>query len=106
MRCMLRRFAPMRRGCSLIRAGSDEWQWDINLREIARVWKGGCIIRARFLDSIMQAFEKSAQPAQPAAQFRVHSQIKSSERAWRKVIQVAIETGIPVPLTVRVVIVF
>ena len=43
---------------SLIRAGSQEWEWNINLREMARIWKGGCIIRARFLDSIMRAFER------------------------------------------------
>ncbi len=84
-------------GMSLIRAGSDEWQWDINLREIARVWKGGCIIRARFLDSIMQAFE--SQPSLPNLLLNSEftAWIQRSERAWRKVIQVAIETGIPVP---------
>ena len=43
---------------SLIAAGAREWNWKINLCEIARIWKGGCIIRALLLDSIMQAFER------------------------------------------------
>ncbi|HUP46029.1 MAG TPA: NADP-dependent phosphogluconate dehydrogenase [Thermoanaerobaculia bacterium] len=45
-------------GMALIRAGSSEWNWNIDLREIARIWKAGCIIRARFLDAIMQAYGK------------------------------------------------
>ncbi|MEJ7711997.1 MAG: hypothetical protein WKF84_19530 [Pyrinomonadaceae bacterium] len=45
-------------GMNLIRAGSEEYNWDISLREMARIWKGGCIIRARFLDTIMRAYER------------------------------------------------
>src|SRR5262249_37453987 len=43
-------------GMSLIRAGGEAYKWTMDLKEIARIWKGGCIIRARFLDSIMNAF--------------------------------------------------
>ena len=50
-------------GMSLIAAGAREWNWKISLREMARIWKGGCIIRALLLDSIMQAFDR--QPALP-----------------------------------------
>ncbi len=84
-------------GMSLIRAGSNEWQWNINLREMARIWKGGCIIRARFLNSIMRAFER--QPGLPNllldAEFL--SWIHKAERSWRKVIGIAVAGGIPVP---------
>src|SRR5207237_1136652 len=45
-------------GMSLIQAGSDEYKWNISLKEMARIWKGGCIIRALFLDDIMRAFDK------------------------------------------------
>src|SRR5213078_264310 len=45
-------------GMALIQAGSREWNWSINMREMARIWKAGCIIRARFLDSIMRAYER------------------------------------------------
>jgi 6-phosphogluconate dehydrogenase len=43
-------------GMNLIRAGSENWNWDINLGETARIWKGGCIIRAQFLGKISDAY--------------------------------------------------
>src|SRR5204862_881224 len=46
-------------GMALIQAGSHEWNWNIDMREMARIWKAGCIIRAKFLDSIMQAYERN-----------------------------------------------
>src|SRR3954454_6043191 len=46
-------------GMGLIRAGSVEYKWNINLKEMARIWKAGCIIRAALLDTIMQAYEKA-----------------------------------------------
>jgi len=84
-------------GMSLIRAGSDEWRWNINLREIGRIWKGGCIIRARFLDSIMRAFER--QPSLPnlLLDSDFMRSIQRSEGPWRKVIAAAVQLGIPVP---------
>jgi 6-phosphogluconate dehydrogenase len=45
-------------GMSLIQAGSAEYKWNISLKEMARIWTGGCIIRARFLKDIMRAFEQ------------------------------------------------
>ena len=84
-------------GMSLIRAGSDEWKWDINLREMARIWKGGCIIRARFLDSIMRAFER--QPDLPNllldAEFKAC--LQRFEGAWRKLIATVVQMGISIP---------
>jgi 6-phosphogluconate dehydrogenase len=46
-------------GMQLIRAGSDAYKWNISLKEMARIWKGGCIIRARLLDNIMRAYERA-----------------------------------------------
>ena len=64
---------------------------------MARIWKGGCIIRARFLDSIMRAFER--QPGLPNllldAEFM--SWLQRLEGAWRKLIATAVQMGIPVP---------
>jgi 6-phosphogluconate dehydrogenase len=45
-------------GMALVAAASDEYGWGITPRELARIWKGGCIIRARFLDRMMQAYER------------------------------------------------
>jgi 6-phosphogluconate dehydrogenase len=84
-------------GMSLISAGAREWDWEIDLREIARIWKGGCIIRALLLDPIMQAFER--QPALPnlllGADFQ--SRITAAIPAWRKAVGVAAALGIPAP---------
>ncbi len=84
-------------GMSLIAAGSREWNWNINLREIARIWKGGCIIRALLLDPIMQAFER--RPALPNLLLDpdFQSRIQSALPAWRKVVGVTAALGIPAP---------
>ncbi len=84
-------------GMSLIRAGSIEWKWDINLREMARIWKGGCIIRARFLNTIMGAFER--QPGLPNLMLDAEcmSWLQRLEGAWRKLIATVVQMGIPVP---------
>ncbi len=84
-------------GMSLIRAGSEEWEWDINLRELARVWKGGCIIRARFLDSIMRAFDRHPDLPNLMLDSEFMSWIERSEQSWRRLIATAIHMGIPVP---------
>ena len=47
-------------GMNLIRAKSVEQGWDLDLGEMARIWKGGCIIRAAFLDRIKAAYDKDA----------------------------------------------
>jgi 6-phosphogluconate dehydrogenase len=84
-------------GMSLIRAGSHEWRWDINLRELARIWKGGCIIRARFLDSIMRAFERQPDIPNLLLDSEFMAGIRRAEPSWRKVIALAAEMGAPVP---------
>ncbi len=84
-------------GMSLIRAGSDEWEWEINLREIARIWKGGCIIRARFLDSIMRAFERQPDLPNLLLDYEFMTWMRRSEQSWRKLIAAAVQMGIAVP---------
>ena len=71
-------------GMNLIRAGSEEYHWDINLREMARIWKAGCIIRARFLDEIMQAYERQPATAESAARRRVPVDVTGGATAWRQ----------------------
>jgi 6-phosphogluconate dehydrogenase len=82
---------------NLIRAGSQEWQWDINLREIARIWNGGCIIRARFLDSIMRAYERHPELPNLLLDYDFMTWIRKSEHSWRRLISTAVGLGIPVP---------
>ena len=84
-------------GLSLIRAGSDEWKWDINLREMARIWKGGCIIRAGILNSIMRAFDRQPDLPNLLLDSEFARAIQRSEPAWRQIVASAIQMGIPVP---------
>jgi 6-phosphogluconate dehydrogenase len=83
-------------GFNLIRAGSDQWKWGINLSEMARIWKGGCIIRARFLDSIKTAYtrEPSLRNLLLDEDFRVWMQ--TAQSAWRACIGLAQQHGVPV----------
>jgi 6-phosphogluconate dehydrogenase len=84
-------------GMDLIRAGSEEWKWNINLREMARIWKGGCIIRARFLDSIMRAYERNPKLPNVLLDDEFVAAITRTDQAWREVIALAQSAGVPVP---------
>ena len=84
-------------GMSLLRAASHEYGYDLNLSEIARIWKGGCIIRARLLDQIQAAF--AAEPDLPnlmVAPAFVDA-LGSAQEDWRLVVQRARQMGVPCP---------
>ncbi len=84
-------------GMALIAKASADFNYNINLPEISRIWKGGCIIRAGFLDKIKKAFNDN--PALPnlllAPEFK--QSILDRQAAWREVLILANELGIPVP---------
>jgi 6-phosphogluconate dehydrogenase len=84
-------------GMSLIAAGSTEYRWGIDLREMARIWKGGCIIRARFLDDIMRAYQESPSLANLLLDSRFSERISESSGAWRRMVSFALQSGIAVP---------
>jgi len=84
-------------GMNLIRAGSETYDWHINLREMARIWKGGCIIRARFLDEIMRAFDESPEFANLMLDRQFRLTLRQCQPAWRRVAGTAQRLGIPVP---------
>jgi 6-phosphogluconate dehydrogenase len=84
-------------GMSLIAAGSATHDWKIDLREMARIWKGGCIIRARFLDTIFRAYEKNPKLENLVLDDTVRGEIARAEAKWRKVIGLAAAHGIPLP---------
>ncbi|HVD01525.1 MAG TPA: NADP-dependent phosphogluconate dehydrogenase [Candidatus Dormibacteraeota bacterium] len=74
-----------------------EYGWSLDLGAISTIWRGGCIIRARFLDRIKDAY--AADPSLPnlllAPYFR--DAVASAQDAWRRVVTIAIEIGVPVP---------
>jgi 6-phosphogluconate dehydrogenase len=84
-------------GMDLIRAGSEEYKWGINLTEMARIWKAGCIIRARLLDSIMQAYQRRHDLPNLLLDSEFQEEITSAQGDWRHVVSTAMLLGIPVP---------
>jgi 6-phosphogluconate dehydrogenase len=84
-------------GMALIAKASQEFKYNISLPESARIWKGGCIIRAGFLDKIRKAFAEN--PGLPnlllAPEFK--QSILDRQEAWREVLVLANKLGIPVP---------
>jgi len=84
-------------GMSLIRAGADSYKWHIDLKEIARIWKGGCIIRARFLDAIMNAFGRKPDLANLLLDEDFGGKVAKAQDGWRRVVGLAQQLGVPVP---------
>ena len=84
-------------GFNQIQVGSDEYHWGVTPGDLATIWRGGCIIRAKFLNRIKEAFD--AEPDLPtliaAPYFR--SAISSAIDGWRRVVVTATELGIPIP---------
>ncbi|CAL9599881.1 6-phosphogluconate dehydrogenase, NADP(+)-dependent, decarboxylating [Streptomyces sp. enrichment culture] len=84
-------------GFHQIRAGSEEYGWGIDLGAVASLWRGGCIIRAAFLDRIRAAYD--ARPDLPGllADAGFAQEIGAAQDDWRSVVAAAVAGGIPVP---------
>ena len=83
-------------GMNLIKAGSEEFAWKINLSEIARIWQGGCIIRAKFLGRIKEAYLRDPKLSNLLLDAEFKSQINQAQSSWRMVVSIAIQRGVPV----------
>jgi 6-phosphogluconate dehydrogenase len=84
-------------GFEHLRAGSKEFGWDLDLGALATIWRGGCIIRAQFLDRIKDAYAESPDlPNLLLAPF-FQDALASAQRAWRSVVKQAIDQGVPIP---------
>lgn len=84
-------------GFQLLREASREYDWDLRYGEIALMWREGCIIRARFLENIKEAYDKNQQLQNLLLDDYFRNAIETSQQGWRKVVSVAIKWGIPVP---------
>ena len=84
-------------GFQQIRTGSEEYGWGVDLGAVASIWRGGCIIRAEFLDRIRAAFD--AEPQLPTLLTAPHfaDALGGAQAAWRRVVATATASGIPVP---------
>ncbi|MBE9030108.1 decarboxylating NADP(+)-dependent phosphogluconate dehydrogenase [filamentous cyanobacterium LEGE 11480] len=84
-------------GMALLKAASEKYDYDLNLGECARIWKGGCIIRARFLDKIKKAFDEQPDLANLLLAPEFKQSVLDRQTAWREIIVAAAEYGIAVP---------
>ncbi|MBM7411467.1 6-phosphogluconate dehydrogenase [Clavibacter michiganensis] len=84
-------------GFDAIIAGAKEYGWDIDKGKVAEIWRGGCIIRAQFLNRIVEAYEKDAGLATLLEDPYFAKAVADGEQAWRRVVSVAALSGIPVP---------
>lgn len=84
-------------GMNLLRAKSDEKGWNLNFGELARIWKGGCIIRAVFLDRIKKAYQRNPNLASLIVDPEFAKEMVQRQGAWRRVVGLAISAGISTP---------
>jgi len=84
-------------GWNMIAAGSAEYGWDIDLGTMAVIWRGGCIIRAKFLDRIRAAYAGDPHLPTLLADPDFGSEVAAAQDAWRDVVATAIRAGVPVP---------
>jgi 6-phosphogluconate dehydrogenase len=83
-------------GLDLLATANADKNWGLDLGEIARIWKGGCIIRARFLRSIQQAYGKQKQLPNLLLDPELGGFLQKNQASWRKVVALAAERGVPV----------
>jgi 6-phosphogluconate dehydrogenase len=84
-------------GFEHLAAGSKEYHWNLDLGALATIWRGGCIIRAKFLDRIKDAYEDTPDlPSLLLAPF-FQKALADAQPAWRRVVKTAVEQGIPIP---------
>ncbi|HEY4989032.1 MAG TPA: NADP-dependent phosphogluconate dehydrogenase [Opitutaceae bacterium] len=84
-------------GFQLMRAGALEYGWKLNFGEIAKIWRGGCIIRAAFLQKITEAYASKPDLANLLLDPYFNKTFKKAQANWRKVIALAAECGVPAP---------
>jgi 6-phosphogluconate dehydrogenase len=84
-------------GFDQIAAASAEYDWNIDRGAMARIWRGGCIIRARFLNRITEAYERNPDLPLLLADDYFTEALSNSVAAWRRVVAGAAENGIPTP---------
>jgi 6-phosphogluconate dehydrogenase len=84
-------------GFEHIAAGSNEYGWGVDPGSLATIWRGGCIIRAKFLDRIKEAYEASPElPSLMLAPFFTEA-LAQAQASWRRVVNTAFDQGIPIP---------
>jgi 6-phosphogluconate dehydrogenase len=83
-------------GLEQIRAASEEYGWDVDIATVAKIWRGGCIIRARLLGQVSDEYAKGGLPSLLVAPTIVTG-LAERQDGWRRVVATAAAAGVPVP---------
>jgi 6-phosphogluconate dehydrogenase len=84
-------------GMELLRSGSTEYKWNLNVGDIATIWRGGCIIRAKFLNRIVDAYQRDVALHNLLLDRYFTRIIRKAQRNWRVAVSTAIKHGVAVP---------
>jgi 6-phosphogluconate dehydrogenase len=84
-------------GWNMMDVGSREYDWGIDLGRIATIWRGGCIIRAAFLDRIRTAYQANPELPTLLTDADFAKELEQAQDSWRNVVATAVRLGIPVP---------
>ncbi|MEU1393786.1 MULTISPECIES: NADP-dependent phosphogluconate dehydrogenase [unclassified Nonomuraea] len=84
-------------GFDQIAAASKEYGWDVDPGAMATIWRGGCIIRAKFLDRIRAAYDADRQLPTLLADPTFAAALNAAQDAWRRVVTTAVRIGVPTP---------
>lgn len=84
-------------GFQLMREAQKEYNWKLNFAEIAGIWRGGCIIRARFLQKITEAYMDNSSLVNLLLAPYFNEQIKRGQTNWRRIVRLAAQNGVAAP---------
>lgn len=84
-------------GFMLMKTAAEDYKWTLNYGGVALMWRGGCIIRSRFLGKIKEAFDRNPNLQNLLLDAFFADAIKNAQSGWRRVVSVAAELGIPIP---------
>ena len=84
-------------GFALLKEASDQFEWNLDLGQVALIWRGGCIIRARFLDEIAAAFARKPDLPNLLLDPYFQQAVDKGQPAWRRVVAAGTAFGVPVP---------
>ena len=84
-------------GFQLMREAEKEYHWTLDFGRIAQIWRGGCIIRAVFLQKITEAYGRNPRLANLLLDPYFNGTVKKAQENWRKVVALAVQNGVPTP---------
>ena len=85
-------------GFDLIRTGGEEFGWNINVADCAKIWRDGCIIRAKLLENISQEYSANPQLVSLMAAPSIAPELAEYNDAWRRVVAAAAQAGVAAPV--------